>query len=147
MATDLQTVLADNIQKELNISLVAGFLDPRKPNSIALTRLPGSHVVDEDYNGTQDVLYNFEITMQVASGDYSALKKAQEQLFVISDYLESITDLKEYDQQGQEVKKDFEFETLEVQSAPAELMADLKTVRCGLEIGVTVLKNRYKRSN
>ena len=140
MATDLRQVLVDNIKQDLDINLTAGFISPRSPQGLVLTRLPGSHVLEEDYEGTQDVLYNFEITAQVTYGEHSALKEAQDKLFQISDYLESLTDLKPLSG-----KQDYQFIGLEVQSAPAELTIDLKKVQCGLEIGVTVMKNRYRK--
>lgn len=140
MATDLRQVLADNIKQDLNIDLAAGFISPSRPQVLVLTRLPGSHVLDEDYEGNQDVLYNFEITAQVENGNLNGLKEAQDKLFRISDYLESLVNLKPISGE-----QDYQFESLEVQSAPAELTMDLQKVQCGLEIGVTIMKNRYRK--
>lgn len=139
--TDLREQLANKIQQDLGVRLVAGFLNPQNDTQFALTRLPGSHIVDEDFEGTQEVLYNFEIVRQVPVGDYSALQEAQDQLIKISNYLDDLNSLA---LKGQSQPADFQFVGIEVQSEPAELTIDVQNVRCGLEIGVTIIKNKYR---
>lgn len=139
--TDLREQLANKIQQDLGVRLVAGLLNPQNDTQFALTRLPGSHIVDEDFEGTQEVLYNFEIVRQVPVGDYSALQEAQNQLIRISNYLDDLDNLA---LKGQPQPADFQFVGIEVQSEPAELTIDIQNVRCGLEIGATIIKNKYR---
>lgn len=103
------------------------FLD--KYDQIGFTPSPGSHLVDEDYSGEQYWQYNYAFTVKTQHrGD------AKNKLFELSEYLQSLNKSKEKPQ-----KPPWIFDHVEIPSAPAEVMEDLKgTATYNMDVAVFV---------
>lgn len=105
------------------------FLD--KYDQICFTPNPGSHLVDEDYSGEQYWEYNYAFTVKTQHrGD------AKNKLFELSEYLQSLNKSKE-----KLISKEHTwiFDHVEIPSAPAEVMEDLKgTATYNMDVAVFV---------
>lgn len=105
------------------------FLD--KHDQICFTPNPGSHLVDEDYSGEQYWQYNYAFTVKTQHrGD------AKNKLFELSEYLQSLNKSKE-----KLISKEHTwiFDHVEIPSAPAEIMEDLKgTATYNMDVAVFV---------
>lgn len=105
------------------------FLD--KYDQICFTPNPGSHLVDEDYSGEQYWQYNYAFTVKTQHrGD------AKNKLFELSEYLQSLNKSKE-----KLISKEHTwiFDHVEIPSAPAEIMEDLKgTATYNMDVAVFV---------
>ena len=121
------------------------FLD--KYDQIGFTPSPGSHLVDEDYSGEQYWQYNYAFTVKTQHrGD------AKNKLFELSEYLQSLNKSKEkvisieYLQLLNKSKEKviskeppWIFDHVEIPSAPAEVMEDLKgTATYNMDVAVFV---------
>lgn len=121
------------------------FLD--KYDQICFTPSPGSHLVDEDYSGEQYWQYNYAFTVKTQHrGD------AKNKLFELSEYLQSFNKSKEklisigYLQSLKKSKEKliseeppWTFDHVEIPSAPAEVMEDLKgTATYNMDVAVFV---------
>ena len=121
------------------------FLD--KYDQIGFTPSPGSHLVDEDYSGKQYWQYNYAFTVKTQHrGD------AKNKLFELSEYLQSLNKSKEKlisSEYLQSLNKSKEkliseeppwtFDHVEIPSAPAEVMEDLKgTATYNMDVAVFV---------
>lgn len=105
------------------------FLD--KYDQICFTPSPGSHLVDEDYSGEQYWQYNYAFTVKTQHrGD------AKNKLFELSEYLQSLNKSKE---KLISEKHTWTFDHIEIPSAPAEVMEDLKgTATYNMDVAVFV---------
>ncbi len=105
------------------------FLD--KYDQICFTPSPGSHLIEEDYSGEQYWQYNYAFTVKTQHrGD------AKNKLFELSEYLRSLNKLKE-----KLISKEhtWVFDHVEIPSAPAEVMEDLKgTATYNMDVAVFV---------
>ena len=105
------------------------FLD--KYDQIGFTPSPGSHLVDEDYSGEQYWQYNYAFTVKTQHrGD------AKNKLFELSEYLQSLNKSNE-----KLISKEntWTFDHVEIPSAPAEVMEDLKgTATYNMDVAVFV---------
>lgn len=105
------------------------FLD--KYDQICFTPNPGSHLLDEDYSGEQYWQYNYAFTVKTQHrGD------AKNKLFELSEYLQSLNKSKE-----KLISKEHTwiFDHVEIPSAPAEVMEDLKgTATYNMDVAVFV---------
>lgn len=105
------------------------FLD--KYDQICFTPSPGSHLLDEDYSGEQYWQYNYAFTVKTQHrGD------AKNKLFELSEYLQSLNKSKE-----KLISKEHTwiFDHVEIPSAPAEVMEDLKgTATYNMDVAVFV---------
>lgn len=105
------------------------FLD--KYDQICFTPSPGSHLVDEDYSGEQYWQYNYAFTVKTQHrGD------AKNKLFELSEYLQSLNKSNE-----KLISKEHTwiFDHVEIPSAPAEVMEDLKgTATYNMDVAVFV---------
>ena len=105
------------------------FLD--KYDQICFIPNPGSHLVDEDYSGEQYWQYNYAFTVKTQHrGD------AKNKLFELSEYLQSLNKSKE-----KLISKEHTwiFDHVEIPSAPAEIMEDLKgTATYNMDVAVFV---------
>ena len=133
---DLQEAIADLINTHIkenkekdstyNKDLIfIKFLD--KYDQIGFTPSPGSHLVDEDYSGEQYWQYNYAFTVKTQHrGD------AKNKLFELSEYLQSLNKSKEkliskeHKEHKKHKKRTWIFDHVEIPSAPAEVMEDLK---------------------
>lgn len=109
------------------------FLD--KYDQICFTPSPGSHLVDEDYSGEQYWQYNYAFTVKTQHrGD------AKNKLFELSEYLQSLNKSKEKLISKEHTKKHtWTFDHVEIPSAPAEVMEDLKgTATYNMDVAVFV---------
>lgn len=109
------------------------FLD--KYDQICFTPNPGSHLLDEDYSGEQYWQYNYAFTVKTQHrGD------AKNKLFELSEYLQSLNKSKE-----KLISKEHTwiFDHVEIPSAPAEVMEDLKgTATYNMDVAVFVYTNK-----
>lgn len=109
------------------------FLD--KYDQICFTPNPGSHLLDEDYSGEQYWQYNYAFTVKTQHrGD------AKNKLFELSEYLQSLNKSKE-----KLISKEqtWIFDHVEIPSAPAEVMEDLKgTATYNMDVAVFVYTNK-----
>ena len=128
------------------------FLD--KYDQIGFTPSPGSHLVEEDYSGEQYWQYNYAFTVKTQHrGD------AKNKLFELSEYLQSLNKSKEkvisigYLRYLQSLNKSKEkpqelpwtFDHVEIPSAPAEVMEDLKgTATYNMDVAIFVYE--YKEN-
>lgn len=140
---DLQEAIANLINNHIkendfnyNKDLIfIKFLD--KYDQIGFTPNPGSHLVDEDYSGEQYWQYNYAFTVKTQHrGD------AKNRLFELSEYLQSLNKSKEK-LISKEHKENNEpiwiFDHVEIPSAPAEVMEDLKgTATYNMDVAVFV---------
>ena len=132
----------DSYNKDL---IFIKFLD--KYDQICFTPSPGSHLVDEDYSGEQYWQYNYAFTVKTQHrGD------AKNKLFELSEYLQSLNKSKEklisieYLQSLNKSKEKlisteppWIFDHVEIPSAPAEVMEDLKgTATYNMDVAVFV---------
>jgi hypothetical protein len=105
------------------------FLD--KYDQICFTPSPGSHLVGEDYSGEQYWQYNYAFTVKTQHrGD------AKNKLFELSEYLQSLNKSKE-----KLISKEHTwiFDHVEIPSAPAEVMEDLKgTATYNMDVAIFV---------
>ena len=125
---DLQECLARWITKATGIKIKVDFLSP--DTAVGLVPDPGSHVVDAEMDGTQHWQYNYAITMQ--SNDAGQVKNT---LFAIQNALSTLTSL-------QSKNKSFVFERVDVSSAPAMTLKDIKgTTVYSLDFAVFVYTN------
>ena len=110
------------------------FLD--KYDQIGFTPSPGSHLVDEDYSGEQYWQYNYAFTVKTQHrGD------AKNKLFELSEDLQSLNKSKEKLISKENI---WTFDHVEIPSAPAEVMEDLKgTATYNMDVAVFV----YEKEN
>ena len=143
---DLQEAIADLINTHIkenyfdyNKDLIfIKFLD--KYDQIGFTPSPGSHLVDEDYSGEQYWQYNYAFTVKTQHrGD------AKNKLFELSEYLQSLNKSKEkliskeHKEHKKHKKRTWIFDHVEIPSAPAEVMEDLKgTATYNMDVAVFV---------
>ena len=137
---DLQETIASLINNHIrennftyNTDLIfIKFLD--KYDQIGFTPSPGSHLVDEDYSGEQYWQYNYAFTVKTQHrGD------AKNKLFELSEYLQSLNKSKEKPKEPP-----WTFDHVEIPSAPAEVMEDLKgTATYNMDVAVFV----YEKEN
>ena len=121
------------------------FLD--KYDQIGFTPSPGSHLVDEDYSGEQYWQYNYAFTVKTQHrGD------AKNKLFELSEYLQSLNksneklisinylrSLNKSKEKPIGKKPPWIFDHVEIPSAPAEVMEDLKgTATYNMDVAVFV---------
>lgn len=153
LINDLQETIASLINNHIkendftyNKDLIfIKFLD--KYDQIGFTPSPGSHLVDEDYSGEQYWQYNYAFTVKTQHrGD------AKNKLFELSEYLQSLNKSNEKlisIEYLQSLKKSKEkliseeppwtFDHVEIPSAPAEVMEDLKgTATYNMDVAVFV---------
>lgn len=134
---DLQETIADLINTHIkenyfdyNKDLIfIKFLD--KYDQIGFTPSPGSHLVDEDYSGEQYWQYNYAFTVKTQHRG-----KSKGKLFELSEYLQSLNKSK-----GKLISKNhtWTFDHVEIPSAPAEVMEDLKgTATYNMDVAVFV---------
>ena len=136
---DLQETIASLINNHIrendftyNTDLIfIKFLD--KYDQIGFTPSPGSHLVDEDYSGEQYWQYNYAFTVKTQHrGD------AKNKLFELSEYLQSLNKSKEKPQE-----LPWTFDHVEIPSAPAEVMEDLKgTATYNMDVAGFVYENK-----
>lgn len=125
MDVDLQESLAKSIIAGTGLRIVVAYLSPN--NDIGLIPVQGSHVVEADYSGNQLWQFNYAITIKTKSA-----REAKEKLFAISSYLNGLDSL-------ESGNGSFKFNSLEVSSAPSELLEDTDgTVMYELDIAVFV---------
>lgn len=122
----------DSYNKDL---IFIKFLD--KYDQICFTPSPGSHLVDEDYSGEQYWQYNYAFTVKTQHrGD------AKNKLFELSEYLQSLNKSKEKlisKEQKEDKEPTWIFDHVEIPSAPAEVMEDLKgTATYNMDVAVFV---------
>lgn len=126
---DLQESLAQAIERGTGLEITVSYLSPE--NKLGLVPTPGSHVIESDFAGNQHWQYNYAITIATKSA-----REAKNKLFAISNFLENLTDLESLD-------NSFEFEDIDVSSAPSELEQDEQgTVMYELDIAVFVFIRR-----
>ena len=121
------------------------FLD--KYDQIGFTPSTGSHLVDEDYSGEQYWQYNYAFTVKTQHrGD------AKNKLFELSEYLQSLNKSKEKvisidylrslnKSKEKPIGKEppWIFDHVEIPSAPAEVMEDLKgTATYNMDVAIFV---------
>ena len=122
---DLQESLANAIKEGTGLDIKVAYLAPESKLGIVPT--PGSHVLESDFAGNQHWQYNYAITIATKSA-----REVKDKLFAISSFLENLSDLKSAD-------NSFEFEDIDVSSAPSELEQDEQgTVMYELDIAVFV---------
>lgn len=125
MDVDLQESLAKSIIAGTGLRIIVAYLSPN--NDIGLIPVQGSHVVEADYSGNQLWQFNYAITIKTKSA-----REAKEKLFTISSYLNGLDSL-------ESGNGSFKFNSLEVSSAPSELLEDTDgTVMYELDIAVFV---------
>lgn len=134
---DLQEAIADLINTHIkenyfhyNKDLIfIKFLD--KYDQIGFTPSPGSHLVDEDYSGEQYWQYNYAFTVKTQHRG-----KSKGKLFELSEYLQSLNKSKE---KLISKHQTWTFDHVEIPSAPAEVMEDLKgTATYNMDVAVFV---------
>ncbi|UVY21078.1 MAG: Minor capsid protein from bacteriophage [Bacteriophage sp.] len=134
---DLQEAIADLINTHIKENyfdynkdfIFIQFLD--KYDQIGFTPSPGSHLVDEDYSGEQYWQYNYAFTVKTQHRG-----KSKGKLFELSEYLQSLNKSKE-----KLISKNraWTFDHVEIPSAPAEVMEDLKgTATYNMDVAVFV---------
>lgn len=100
----------DRIKESINfidglpIKIRKGYLSADE--SLVIYPLPGGQVITEFYDGIKDQQLNYEIAMKSKDGD-----KIEKVLWLISDYLEQIEELKSQNET-------FEFNNLTITSKP-----------------------------
>ncbi|MFT8608004.1 MAG: minor capsid protein [Liquorilactobacillus nagelii] len=125
---DLQEQLVKSIRAGTGIQIKVDYMAP--DNAVGLVPEPGSVKIDEDYAGAEEWQYNYAITVENTSQQV-----VKQQLFTISQYLQSLTDL-------QSANGTFEFEEINVSSAPAMTLKDTSgNVQYLLDIAVLVWTN------
>lgn len=108
------------------------FLD--KDDQICFTPNPGSHMIEEDYSGLQFWQYNYTFTVKTQHR-----ADAKNRLFEISEYLQLLNSTKELVSE----KDAWQFDHIEIPSAPAEIMEDLKgTATYNMDVAVFVYQRR-----
>lgn len=137
LINDLQETIANKINAEIKDRnfkfnrdpIFIKFLD--KDDQICFTPNPGSHMIEEDYSGLQYWQYNYTFTVKTQRRG-----EAKNKLFELSEYLQSIDNLKS--ETGA-----WEFDHIEIPSAPAEIMEDLKgTATYNMDVAVFVYQRR-----
>lgn len=129
---DLQERLAESITAGTGLPIKVAYLAP--DSEIGLVPTQGSHVVEEDYAGTQEWQYNYEITMQTEDAE-----DAKTKMFAINQHLTSLRDLSSSD-------ASYTFESLEVNSAPSETMIDDQgRIFYALDIAVLIETNKFQK--
>lgn len=138
--------IKENIKAYNKDLIFIKFLD--KYDQIGFTPSPGSHLVDEDYSGEQYWQYNYAFTVKTQHR-----ADAKNKLFELSEYLQSLNKSKEkvisigYLRYLQSLNKSKEktqeppwtFDHVEIPSAPAEVMEDLKgTATYNMDVAVFV---------
>lgn len=123
---DLQDCLANAIISNTGIAVKIDYMAP--DNKAGLVPEQGSHRISRFFDGVEEWQYNYAITIEDTSQS-----NIKEKLFTISQYLGKITDL-------QSANDTFEFEELQVSSAPAMVFKDTSgNVQYLLDVAVLVL--------
>lgn len=123
---DLQEQLAYAIRNGTGINIKIDYMAP--DNRVGAVPEQGSHMISRFFDGTEEWQFNYAITVQDTSQ-----QAVKEELFTISQFLSDLKDLKS--QNGT-----FEFEKLNVSSAPAMVMKDTSgNVQYLLDVAVLVL--------
>lgn len=111
------------------------FLD--KYDQICFTPNPGSHMIEEDYSGLQFWQYNYTFTVKTQHR-----ADAKNRLFEISEYLQLLNSTKELVSE-KDAWPWWQFDHIEIPSAPAEIMEDLKgTATYNMDVAVFVYKQK-----
>ena len=111
------------------------FLD--KYDQICFTPNPGSHMIEEDYSGLQFWQYNYTFTVKTQHR-----ADAKNRLFEISEYLQLLNSTKELVSE-KDAWPWWQFDHIEIPSAPAEIMEDLKgTVTYSMDVAVFIYKQK-----
>ena len=111
------------------------FLD--KYDQICFTPNPGSHMIEEDYSGLQFWQYNYTFTVKTQHR-----ADAKNRLFEISEYLQLLNSTKELVSE-KDAWPWWQFDHIEIPSAPAEIMEDLKgTATYNMDVAVFVYQRR-----
>lgn len=134
----INTHIKENKEKDSTYNkdlIFIKFLD--KYDQICFTPNPGSHLVNEDYSGEQYWQYNYAFTVKTQHrGD------AKNKLFELSEYLQSLNKSKEKlisKKQKEDKEPTWIFDHVEIPSAPAEVMEDLKgTATYNMDVAVFV---------
>lgn len=83
---DLDQQLAEAISNATGIPIKIGYLIPDE--SVGLVASPGSSVIEEDFAGNQYKRINYAVTLRTQDPE-----KANQELFTIAKYLESLQTL------------------------------------------------------
>ena len=111
------------------------FLD--KYDQICFTPNPGSHMIEEDYSGLQFWQYNYTFTVKTQHR-----ADAKNRLFEISEYLQLLNSTKELVSE-KDAWPWWQFDHIEIPSAPAEIMEDLKgTATYNMDVAVFIYKQK-----
>lgn len=111
------------------------FLD--KYDQICFTPNPGSHMIEEDYSGLQLWQYNYTFTVKTQHR-----ADAKNRLFEISEYLQLLNSTKELVSE-KDAWPWWQFDHIEIPSAPAEIMEDLKgTATYNMDVAVFVYEQK-----
>ena len=131
----INTRIKENIKEKdtYNKDLIfIKFLD--KYDQICFTPNPGSHMIEEDYSGLQFWQYNYTFTVKTQHR-----ADAKNRLFEISEYLQLLNSTKELVSE----KDTWQFDHIEIPSAPAEIMEDLKgTATYNMDVAVFIYTNK-----
>lgn len=140
LINDLQETIANNINSRVDDGyftenkqhIYIKFLD--KEDEIGFVPNPGSHLVEQDYGGTQFWQYNYEFAVKTK---HRASAKAR--LFELSQYLQLLNQTRDLVSKNESWRLDH----IEVSSDPAEVMEDLKgTATYSMDVAVFVYKNK-----
>ena len=106
-------------------------------DQICFTPNPGSHMIEEDYSGLQFWQYNYTFTVETQHR-----ADAKNRLFEISEYLQLLNSTKELVSE-KDAWPWWQFDHIEIPSAPAEIMEDLKgTATYNMDVAVFVYKQK-----
>lgn len=134
---DLQETIVRNINQQIKAGffvynkkpIFIKYLD--KDDELGFVPNPGSHVIEQDYSGVQYKQYNYAFTIRTTHR-----ADAKNRLFEISQYLQTLHDLKS--ENGS-----WRFDHIEVNSEPAEILEDLKgTVTYSMDVAVFIYTNK-----
>lgn len=127
MEIDLSKVLAEWLTKASGIPIKVDFLAP--DNHVGLIPNPGSHLVSEDMDRLQYWQYNYAVTLSTKNA-----KEANDKLFKIQGCLNTLNAQHLTSENGS-----FEFDHVEVSSAPAMTVKDVQgTVIYELDMAVFI---------
>lgn len=110
---DLQEQLAKSIKAATDLPIKVAYLAP--DDAIGIVPSPGSHKVNEDFDGLQYWSYNYAITIKS-----NHARDAKDKLFAISNFLNDVGKHEIVSATGS-----FSFDYIEVSSAPAEIQEEL----------------------
>ena len=138
IAKFINTHIKENKEKDSTYNkdlIFIKFLD--KYDQICFTPNPGSHMIEEDYSGLQFWQYNYTFTVKTQHR-----ADAKNRLFEISEYLQLLNSTKELVSE-KDAWPWWQFDHIEIPSAPAEIMEDLKgTATYNMDVAVFVYKQK-----